>query len=384
MFFKNQPKKNQTEYLELLEIVGSLSNLFSENPTPYLHYRATENLFCMCLEAKNLSRSDCTADASKDTLGLGIKTFIETNSGSSMQKIAEFNRRRGEIAHLDHKELIKKVCKFRNERIEFTKRTHDLENIIYHYTARRVGKISILECSLDLIDTASLKIEKEKENVIYFNDGLNEYSFNLSKSTLYKRFYTTDVLDEVSVSIIKNPYEVLQDLFAKGKGKFNFSLPVQRKRVYLPLFSDRGTRHVPERSGLNQWNALGRKRHPNEVYIRVPSFIHRDYKGFFPSNRIETFKLELPNGKILSAKMCQDGAKGLMSNPNKELGHWLLRHVFQVPEGELLTMETLERVGVDSVVVYKEYDGHYTIDFANTGSFDSFKNNTDLGMGVDE
>jgi len=96
MFFNTQPKQLQNDYLELLSIMGSLSNLFSDSSTPYLPYRVTENLFCMCFDAKNLSRSDCTADASKDGIGIGIKTFIGTSNGASMQKVAKFNRKRGE------------------------------------------------------------------------------------------------------------------------------------------------------------------------------------------------------------------------------------------------------------------------------------------------
>jgi hypothetical protein len=54
MFFNYQPYYKQEEYLELLRLVGSLSNLFSENPVPYLYYRVAENIFCKSFDAENL------------------------------------------------------------------------------------------------------------------------------------------------------------------------------------------------------------------------------------------------------------------------------------------------------------------------------------------
>jgi len=90
MFIENQPKEQQSHYERLLKAVGSLSKLFSEAPEPYIAYRAAENLFCKAFKAENLSRSDASADASKDNIGFGIKTFLHKN-GKSFEKIAEFN-----------------------------------------------------------------------------------------------------------------------------------------------------------------------------------------------------------------------------------------------------------------------------------------------------
>lgn len=128
---------------------------------------------------------------------------------------------------------------------------------------------------------------------------------------------------------------------------------------------------MSEKSGLNQWNASGRTRADDEVYIQIPAWIHRKFPGFFP-DRDEPFILLLPNGKRMSAKVCQDGSKALMSNPNKELGKWILRDVLNLKEGELLTYEKLARIGLDSVVIYKSENGIYDIDFARLGSYEEF------------
>ena len=55
--------------------------------------------------------------------------------------------------------------------------------------------------------------------------------------------------------------------------------------------------------------------------------------------------------KILQAKICQENGKALMSNPNKDLGEWLLRKVLKKNVGELVTMDDLNRIGIDSVCV---------------------------------
>jgi hypothetical protein len=93
------------------------------------------------------------------------------------------------------------------------------------------------------------------------------------------------------------------------------------------------------------------------IYI-YPAWIHTQFKNFFPE-RDEAFTLELPNMNTLQAKICQDGNKALMSNPNKDLGQWLLRDVLKLAEGELLTYKKLEDIGLDSVVIYKSSHDQY-------------------------
>lgn len=372
MFLELQEKDRQKIYAEMLKSIGALSRLFSESSTPYLAYRVVENIFCMAFQADNLSRSDCSADAAKNGIGFGIKTFLNGN-GRTLQKVAEFNKDANLFKGKTPKEIVEIVSKLRNERIRATKRIHGLKDIIYHCVVRDEGKIMVFECPMDEIDIKSIKkVNVGTKNVISFEDGKNEYSFNLSKSTLYKRFITENVLLEVNVKIIDNPYEVIRQFILEFDNELKFA-PIRKEKehIFLPLFSDRGGRHVPERSGLNQWNAKGRPRNPNEIYIPIPAWIHKKFPDFFPP-RDQPFDLILPNGEILSAKVCQDGGKALMSNPNSALGKWLLRTVMNLKEGELLTYDRLEELGLDSVVIYKEDEKRYTIDFTEIGSYDIF------------
>lgn len=130
---------------------------------------------------------------------------------------------------------------------------------------------------------------------------------------------------------------------------------------------------VQEKSGLNQWNAGGRNRDYDEVYIPIPAWIHKKFKGFFPE-RDKAFNLRLPGKEIISAKVCQDGNKALMSNPNKKLGEWLLRKVLNLKKGELLTYKKLLDVGVDSVLITKNSTTEFEIDFKKVGTYSDFKN----------
>ena len=58
-----------------------------------------------------------------------------------------------------------------------------------------------------------------------------------------------------------------------------------------------------------------------------------------------------------------------MSNPNKDLGRWLLRDVLHLPEGELVTMDMLDNLGINAVMFTKEDDGKYSIDFTQIDDF---------------
>ena len=381
MFLKNQSKEQIKYYQEMLTVAGSLSRLFSESNEPYVEYRMAENLFCKSFEAKNLSRNDYSVDASKSMLGIGIKTFLEKN-GSTLQKIAEFNKEHTLFSGLKTEQMIAKLAELRNARLETTKRICGLEKLIYHCVTRAEGAILVYETPMDLVFAEKIQGIKAQKNVVQFGDTLNEYSFNIAKSTLYKRFYTKDVILDLPVKILEDPFDVLEKFFLKEKPAISFAPLRKHPHVFLPLYRMKhGEKTVPKKSGLNQWNASGRKRDSNEIYIPIPAWIHRSFPGFFP-DRDGPFTLVLPNSKEMSAKVCQDSSKALMSNPNAALGQWLLRGVLNLKEGELLTYSKLAEIGLDSVVIYKvEEEDKYRIDFTRVGTYELFQNQAD---GYDE
>ncbi len=383
MFFDLQTTNQQNEYVNLLKLIGALSNLFSESAIPYLHYRVAERLFCKAFDAEDLSRSDVSADAKKGLIGIGLKTFL-ANNNKSLQKIAEFNNDRPQYKDLNSFDKIKKIAELRNSRIEFTESVHGINNSIYHCIIRGKGIFSVFEEPMHLIDIGNIKNIKAKSTSISFNDDKSEYSFSLSKSTLFKRFNTQKVLNEFDVDILNDPIEQLQDCFLKrinvlkkdislehsSLNELNLSKKERIKRtIFLPLYGSK--QKVYERSGLNQWNAKGRPRHPNEVYIPVPIIIHKYFPDFFP-DRETPFSLKLPNGKTMKSKICQENGKALMSYSNRELGDWILRDILKLKVWELLTYDKLKIFGIDSVRIDKISDLEFEINFSENNSFENF------------
>lgn len=360
------------DYLKLLSAISRLSGLFSESAIPFINYRVAENLFCKCFNAINLSRSDTAFDANYNSIGIGLKTFI-CNTNSSNEKVAEFNSLSRELKQFEGKELAYKLAEFRNERIKLANRLYNIENSLYHIVARKEGELILFETDYSTIDLENIQSVKLNNASLQFEDGKNFYSYNYSKSTLFKRFFLPQNAFRLPVDILDDPFSLLLNLL-----KEKVQLPTTGKHskeknfIILPLYSIKNKKKfVYEKSGLNQWNASGRKRDFGEVYIPIPIEIHKQFPNFFPS-RDELFELKIPSGEVFSAKVCQDNSKALMTNPNKALSEWLLRKVFQLKEGELITIEKMNKLGFDSVIIIKEDNGSYKIDKAKTNSYEEF------------
>lgn len=355
----NYDKKKFEDYKSNLKMIGSLSLLFSESDDPWLDYRVPENLYCGSFGAENFARSCLTADAKLKNIGIGIKTFTEGNK-KTWQKIAEFNKARKSYIDLEPSKKTLKIAELRNERIRFTMATYGLEQMIYHCVVRNKNGFHFYEEEMQEIDVKNINIISSNDKSIIFTDNKHEYNFNLSKSVLYKRFEIDEYFDSVSVTVAENPYDVL-------KSGIKSIINITEKRVaIIPLYSVKnGVKLIFPKSGLNQWNAGGRKRDINEVYIPYNKNIQEKYEGFFP-NKDTPFKVQLPNGKLMTMKLCQNGKKqppkAIMSNPNSKLGEWILREVLQLDEDELLTYEKLLELGIDSIE-FEKLDDMYKINF---------------------
>ena len=385
MFYETQPIELREKYKKMLTIIGNLTLLFSESPCPYLPYRCHENIFCKYLEAKNLARSDCSADAKKDDIGIGLKTWM----GNDDQKVAEFGRLRETYENLTGIELIKKIAEYRNERIRITKNLHGISEMIYHIVKRVPGAMQILEHTFDYIDISNISIINNRGNVnnTYFSDGKHTYHFSSSKNTLYMIFSEMELLDSFNVEIMADPYSFLMQAFDDDRETATNMLNQQTTDTPLPTIINRensiclrlysvksdGTKFVPEKSGLNQWNASGRPRNPNEIYIPYPAEDRRRTVNFFPP-RDTVFNLKFPDGTVIPTKVCQQDGKAIMSNPNKILGEWLLRKVFELSERTIVTYRMLEIFGIDSFIFQKIGELEYSIDFAEVGTYEQFYN----------
>ena len=385
MFYDKQPIEKQKSYKRMLKIVGRLSRLFSTAEEPYLYYRAHENIFAKYFDVENNARSDDSADAySKTGIGIGLKTWV----GSDNQKVAEFGRLRPQYENLKGIDLVKKIAEYRNKRITTTMNAHGLNKMLYHIVKRVPNEMLIYEARFEMIDISNIKVDEKRgtENSIYFNDGKHTYKFSRSKNTLYMIFDDMELLDKFKVDIEADPYEFLEFMVAEKEDYLlisNTINKISKPQLCLRLYSvKKGEKYIPLHSGLNQWNGSRSQhdkktgelkstpRNRNELYIPYPKE-DRNRGEFFPE-RNKSFSLLLPDGKWIKAKVCQDDGKAIMSNPNSELGKWLLRDVFELEEGTLVTYEMLKEFGIDSVIFTKLGECEYSIDFCSLGTYEKF------------
>lgn len=365
-------QESDGNYLRLLSAVSKLSGLFSESAVPFINYRVAENIFCRSFSAGNLSRSDTAFDAKYGAMGIGLKTFV-CNGSSSTEKVAEFNSLSRVLQGFSGKELAVKLGEYRNERINLAKRVYGIEDSIYHIVARKENELVFYETDYDLVDIENINDVKENRAGLQFNDGKNLYTYNYSKSTLFRKFDIPNNAYRLKIEIIEDPYTLLLETFeSKDLKSATDKLVKGEDYVILPLYGIQDyQKFVFEKSGLNQWNAGGRKRHPSEIYIPIPAKIHEHYPDFFPP-RNQNFNLQIPTGEVFSAKVCQENSKALMTNPNKAMSDWLLRNVLQLGEREMATIEKLDKLGFDSVIVTKDENGNYQIDIMKTDSYVEF------------
>lgn len=400
------PKKltiDEKLYADLITAVGAYSRLFSESQTPFFHSRFVEKLYARASGAEDLSRKDMSFDAKNliSSAGIGVKTFVASNlTGSKKEKIAEFpkNAGLGDFKDLSPRDLALKVSELRNLRVKSDAAEFgiSLSESIYHCLIRIPGKCMVHEEPYSLIDLAKIRPVDQQLNPskvwvagkgsTYFTDGSAHYSFNGAKSVLMKRFNFKQgvngspvpifISEDIFDSILQNT--LIDNLQASGIDVQN-NLKTE-SFVVLPLYSTRGDlKSVSEKSGINQWMAGGRERKFGEAYIPIPAKIHTMYPDFFPERDV-VFTTDLPNGATIQTKVCQDGRKALMSNPNKALCDWLYRLI----DGDLAiaekrfssarpyTYQDLEAVGKDSVKISKVGKLHYKLEMMNLGSFEEF------------
>jgi hypothetical protein len=375
-----------TDYKSLVEKAGSLSRLFSTSSTPLIHPRFVEQLYCLTTGAINLARDDVSFDARLSSgAGVGIKTFgVNSFSSRKTEKIAEFTARAsaGRYVGVDPDEVAFRVAVDRNRRVQADAVAFkvDLKTSIYHCLVRTSGACMVHEEKLQLINLDSIRLTNNPRGngPIKFSDGEVDYTFHPSKNTLFKTF-------EIGSGVKSEPFEVLikEGIFDELLGgSLPFGLDETHREidpyVVLPLFSDRSGKVEPK-SGINQWNAGGRERKFGESYIPVPSKIHQIAPGFFPA-REEEFKLALPDGTLLKAKICQDGGKALMSNPNDLLMSWLFAQIDgdleaaskRILEKRPYAYDDLLAVGRDSVRISKDKDGVYKMIPGGIGDYQVF------------
>ena len=409
---------NHEKYVELLQAVASMSRLYSDNPVAYVDSRFVERLFIESTGARDLSRSDKSFDAlvSPD-IGVGVKTFLSPSGRSKREKVAEFPRyaQDGEFLGLTPKLLALKVAGFRNQRVlsDANELAIDLDKSIYHCLVRTNKGAVIHEEPYRIVDVANIQptdnhgkaISKwpAQTHGVFFTDGKSNYNYNTSKNVLFKEFKLAPKAKVIELAIFDDIFDRVSSWFEvskksglsvsdnSGKELLIVGGPSTPKPgvdyVILPLYSTRGDeKNVAPKSGINHWNAGGRARKFGETYIPIPSEIHLRYPKFFPARDLK-FDLVLPNsGTLMPSKVCQEGGKALMSDPNTTLGHWIMKVLrpslvdsdFERPtnsKDKPFTYKDLVSIGKDSVLVRKSKDKSkalYSLEFAPLDSYEDF------------
>lgn len=403
---------NEDFYAGALQAVGSLSRLYSENSVPFFQYRFIENLFVRASNGENISRKDTIFDAIvgiKNDVAVGVKTFtLPQLSKYKLEKVQEFTALAGRtnISKLNDRDLVITVSHERNRRIRTESANYNIDpsKSIYHCLVRTVGEAFIheepfIEINVDKIKPYSaygmaLKKFSSRTANVHFYDGSNFYYYSRAKNVLYKRFEMDKGHNSnpIKIEIADDAIEMLYEKFLsrslpKSELAFAKEIPVDKPGVdyvILPLYSSKGNiKYVPQKSGLNQWNAAGRPRKYGESYISVPKKIHTLIPQFFPRNK--SFKLNLPNSpKPIQAKLCQADSKALMSNPNDELCKWIFRVIDdkfkesdfnKPPKRKPYTYTDLEIAGYDCVRVSKSLlngENIFKIVFEPIGGYEQF------------
>ena len=235
--FAELDQEQNGDYLKLLSATSQLSRLFSDSEIPYLYYRAAENIFCKCFGADNLSRSDTAFDAEFNKIGVGLKTFVSPTI-NNVEKVAEFNSLSKTFKDLKGKDLAIRLAECRNNRIDLTMRLYDIEESVYHIVARRKNELLLFETDYQNIDVDNIKSIKESSSSIQFDDGKNFYSYNFSKSTLFRKFIVPQNAFRLPVDIVEDPFALLLNFF-DGKKVFSSAKDLLQKGVnyvILPLY----------------------------------------------------------------------------------------------------------------------------------------------------
>ena len=135
------------------------------------------------------------------------------------------------------------------------------------------------EEKMNFINIDKIKLINESQHTYIFKDDKEEYKFDASKSTLYKRFITETYFAYIKVDILTDPIDALRKISISNEDVIiDFS-----ESIIIPLYSynKNGEKVIFPKSGLNQWNAGGRARDHDEVYIPFNSSLREMYEGFF-------------------------------------------------------------------------------------------------------
>jgi hypothetical protein len=398
------------QYQQALRFLGYISHLFSSSSTPLIVPKAAERLFSLVTKSEDLGTQDKSFDAlMPNGLAVGIKTFrMPQSSTAKTEKVAELTAQasQGNLSNLTNEQMAIRVSELRNSRVvsDAVELGASADEAIYHCLIRKPGFAVVHEELYPTIDVEKIypldrggkkiaSFSLQTHGNVWFSDGNSHYNFSRAKNVLNRKFELAKGFTSPPIEL--RAIENIWDLVLGGELATLFEgflevvkEPEVEDAIVLPLYGSRSTedKKVEEKSGINQWNAGGRARTYAEAYIPYPVAAKKDKPNFFPP-RDQKFLIRLPSGKVISAKVCQQGSKAIMSDPNHDLVDWLLPVIDGSREKSLArfasripyTYKDLLQIGKDSVRIHKETgkDWDYRLEMAPIGSFEQFLEDSD-------
>jgi hypothetical protein len=378
-YYENKLFEEREKYKSLLKYAASENFRKSSNKKqiPLLDPKELEKIHCGVFKTVNLTEWSLPIDSHDNGIGISIKTFGEI---SCSQKITELTKEGIYIKGIsDINEAAKYIADYRNSKLNDMIKDYNLDKLIYHLITRKKGMFNIHEEILYPIDINSITNISKKNSSIYFQDKYNYYRYCLTKNTLFKNFILDNPIDFIPIKDKGRSYDDIYAEIVREESKTKINLISKQhqlinEKIYLPLYSGTESgKYIPAKSQLNY--RLGDKmgKSCNNVYLNVPNWIKSNFKNFFPKDK-SIFKVILPNGDILDAKLSQSGLRALMSVPSTDLGEYILREVLCLKTAEeSVTFENLSNIGFDSISLLKQAPNVYCLSFEHIGAYEEFE-----------
>lgn len=121
---------------------------------------------------------------------------------------------------------------------------------------------------------------------------------------------------------------------------------------------------LPKKSGLNwgqRLDNLGNQREPNQAYLSIRKGARKE--GFLPDTGF-TFSMLTDDGEVLDCTVQQEGRKAVTTTDNNSILGLYLRERLDVGDGELVTVEDLEKYGRSDFTLKKIDNETFFFDFS--------------------
>lgn len=200
--------------------------------------------------------------------------------------------------------------------------------------------------------------QKEAMESSNAKDILEQYNILAEDSIECKNPDAENIIDlYVRVRPIK---EVSQAFKTKDENIFGYVDDIKDlKHVQVSFLSHEDDKEIPQRSGLNWGQRLGRE--PNQAYIPLPSSVYNS--DFFPP-RGEHFTIITDDGQSLFCTRAQQNGKAIHTPENNSLLGIYFRKRLGVEMGSRVHLEDLKKYGRTNVDFYKIDIENFFMDFS--------------------